>query len=875
METAELKRFSIWANADLMAQVKAKILTVLAPTSDERTENPRAIRALEIDINKNGDNGAAINSVAEKVAYMWFNRIVSLRFLDANGYTASGVVSPSSSFNDGQPEILADAKRGIFDENVVDSKTMHHVTELLNGTRQSPQPQSEAFTLLLAQYCRYWRKAMPFMFARDGDYTELLIPSNLLSDESILSRTNAILTPEVCKDVEVIGWLYQFYISQRKDEVFIGFKKSKKAGAAEIPAATQLFTPHWIVRYLVENSVGRLWMLNNPESSLVEQMKFYIPPVDEDVEFLKISSPEELTVIDPACGSGHMLTYAFDLLYAIYEEEGYSPSEIPTLILTKNLYGTEIDPRAASLAAFALTMKARAKQRSFFKKSVVRPNICVIKPISFNSEELGLFDKDGRISESTKSFWNKFEFADILGALICSDSNQISIQSEKLSLLEQGADLLVDAMLDRAHRVIRQAEYLGRDYAVAIANPPYMGSRQMNAVLSQFMKDEYPNSKSDLFAAFIERCVELTKPTGLTAMITMQSWMFLSSYEKLRISLLSETHITSMAHMGTRAFESIGGEVVSSTAFVLSKLRTVARTALPDAKGAYVRLVSEPSGLEKATVLAAAIKEKTKERDFHLASATDFAAIPGAPIVYWLSEKMREIFSRGSRLDSTAKLAVGLQTGDNDQFLRRWWETSYDRIAFSCTSRNEASESKARWFPYNKGGEFRKWYGNQEFVVNWQNDGAEIRKFGTENGGRPRSRAQNTDKYFSPSVSWSKISSDTPAFRFYPEGFVFDVAGASLFAGSKEESYGIMSFTNSNVAFEQLSAMAPTMNFEIGQVGGLPILQNIQNITYEVASRVGQLVEESRRDWDEFETSWNFARNPLISLIQESQCEQN
>ncbi len=370
METAPLKSFATWARTSLIREVTARVAVVLAPGSPERIEQPKAVTALEAAVRATGGGETGRAAVADQVAYTWFNRIIALRFMDANGYTGIGIVSPQAAVEGGQPEILAEAKRGNIDGAVVGARTRELVTALLNGTRRSGDPQGEAFALLLAEYCRHWNRAMPFMFEREGDYTELLIPANLLADDSVLSRAVKVLTTDVCQDVEVIGWLYQFYISERKDEVFAGFKKNKKAGAAEIPAATQLFTPHWIVRYLVENSVGRLWMLNHPSSRLVDQMEYYIAPVDEETDFPKISRPEKLTVIDPACGSGHMLTYAFDLLYAIYEEEGYAPAEIPGLVLTNNLYGVEIDPRAGALAAFALTMKARARQRTFFSKQV-------------------------------------------------------------------------------------------------------------------------------------------------------------------------------------------------------------------------------------------------------------------------------------------------------------------------------------------------------------------------------------------------------------------------------------------------------------------------------------------------------------------------
>jgi hypothetical protein len=421
METAALKSFATWARTALIREVTARISAVLAPGSRERIEQARAVAALEKAVNAAGGGDKGRAAVADRVAYTWFNRIIALRFMDANGYTGVGVVSPQAGVEVGQPEILAGAKRGVIDTEVTSQSSRAAVAGLLDGTRSSGDPQGEAYALLLADYCRYWNKAMPFMFEREGDFTELLIPANLLADDSVLNRSVKVLTEDVCQDVEVIGWLYQFYISERKDEVFAGFKNNKKAGAAEIPAATQLFTPHWIVRYLVENSLGRLWMLNRPGSGLVGQMDYYIAPVDAESDFLKISKPEELKVIDPACGSGHMLTYAFDLLYAIYEEEGYGPAEIPGLILTRNLYGTEIDPRAGALAAFALTMKARAKQRTFFNKQV-EPNICVIGPISFSPDELDfLVTKDGD-RHAEEAFWNQFAEADTVGSLIEPDA---------------------------------------------------------------------------------------------------------------------------------------------------------------------------------------------------------------------------------------------------------------------------------------------------------------------------------------------------------------------------------------------------------------------------------------------------------------------
>ena len=409
---------------------------------------------------------------------------------------------------------------------------METVTSLLNGTRRSDDPQGEAYALLLAEYCRHWNRSMPFMFEREGDYTELLIPANLLADDSVLARAVAVLTEKVCQDVEVIGWLYQFYISERKDEVFAGFKKDKKAGAAEIPAATQLFTPHWIVRYLVENSLGRLWLLNRPTSRLAEQMEYYIAPVDEETDFLKVTSPEELKIIDPACGSGHMLTYAFDLLYAIYEEEGYAPSDIPGLILTNNLYGTEIDPRAGALAAFALTMKARARQRTFFNKQV-EPNICVLEPISFTPGELDTLVTRGGDRADEEAFWNQFQHADTFGSLIQPREELIEPLRRHLDAnTPDDGDLIGNELHERARRV----DPPGRVPVVALSRcrrkPAVHGcSETWTRMLREFVEGRLPELQvrpvRDVHRA---QSRPVRRRMGYVAMITMQSWMFLSSF---------------------------------------------------------------------------------------------------------------------------------------------------------------------------------------------------------------------------------------------------------------------------------------------------------------------------------------------------------
>ena len=597
METSKLKKFAQFARRSLIEQVSSKLNLVLTEGSAARREEAKAIAELEKQIQGHGRE-----QIIERIAYIWFNRFCALRFMDVNRYTRIGILSPAEG--QFQPEILAEAKMGHIDEEMVPEKTREQIFALLGGSSPSRDPQSEAYRFLVVAACNDYSKSMPYLFEKIADYTELLMPDDLLSGNSILAYTREAMTPDVCQDVEVIGWLYQFYISEKKDKVFDDLKKNKKITPENIPAATQLFTPHWIVRYLVENSLGRLWMLNRPNSKLVEQMDYYIKPEQAESDFLHIGKPEEIKICDPACGSGHILTYTFDLLYAIYEEEGYDPSEIPEKILTHNLYGIEIDERAGELAAFALTMKARGKQRRFFNKGV-KPNICVLENVHFNESELkDYMDFIGRdlFTALLQTTLKQFEEADNFGSLISPDVHDVSGMLNMLEAKNVSGQLFLSPTHQKVLQALQQANYLSPKYHVVIANPPYMGGKGMNPSLAAWVKENYPDSKSDLFAMFIERNLDLALKHGSVAMITMQSWMFLSSFEKLRAKLLDNATILSMAHLGARAFDSIGGEVVSTTAFVLDS------GYIPDYKGAFVRLVDGKSEAEKDRMLKEAIQ---------------------------------------------------------------------------------------------------------------------------------------------------------------------------------------------------------------------------------------------------------------------------
>jgi type II restriction/modification system DNA methylase subunit YeeA len=832
METAKLKKFAQFARRSLLEQVSAKLKLVLAENSAARRESTEAIKKLEEAIKGHGKE-----QVIERVAYIWFNRFCALRFMDVNRYNRVNVVSPADP-GQFQPEILAEAKMGHIDEEMVHDKVRLQIFALLDGKAPSRDPQGEAYRLLLVAACNFWNKAMPFLFQRIDDYTELLMPDDLLSGNSILAYTREAMTPDACEDVEVIGWLYQFYISEKKDEVFDGLKKNKKITPENIPAATQLFTPHWIVRYLVENSLGRLWLLNRPGSKLVEQMDYYIKPEQAETDFLRISKPEEIKICDPACGSGHMLTYAFDLLYAIYEEEGYEPAEIPEKILTHNLYGIEIDERAGELAAFALTMKARAKQRRFFNKGV-KPNICVLENVHFDGNELkDYMDFVGRdlFTAPLQTTLRQFEEADNFGSLIRPDVTDVDGMLRTLESKNVSGQLFISMTHQKVLQALRQADYLSPKYHVVIANPPYMGAPGMNGRLGAWAKDNYTTSKADLFAMFIDRCANLALDNGSFAMITMQSWMFLSSFEALRETIINRDTIRTMAHLGARAFDSIGGAVVQTTAFVVDKARR------QDYKGTYIRLVDGTSEYEKEK----ALREARNNR--FTASTTDFRKIPGSPIAYWVSDKIRDLFLNEETFESSFAIRAGMCTGKNEVFILSWPEVAFGLI-------RKDPEQKYEYTPHNKGGEFRKWIGNWDTVLKYSQRHLDAM------GKNPGFRHDGKEYYFQEHIGWSKITSSTSSFRFYPEGFTFDSAGLALFSNDRNSLYDAMGFLNSKISAALIELLNPTLNVTPQILKKLPLIK----VRPEHRDKYLELCDITKADWDSFETSWDFTSLPLLN----------
>ncbi|MCK0165746.1 BREX-1 system adenine-specific DNA-methyltransferase PglX [Marinobacter sp. S6332] len=831
METAKLKKFAQFARRSLIEQVTAKLKLVLAEENPARRERPQVIKKLEDAV---AEQGKA--QVIEQVAYIWFNRFCALRFMDVNRYNRLGIVSPA----DGQfqPEILADAKMGQIDEEMVAEATRQRVFALLDGKTPSQDPQGEAYRLLVVAACNYWHSAMPFLFERIDDYTELLMPGDLLSDNSILAYTREAMTPDACEDVEVIGWLYQFYISEKKDQVFEGLKKNTKISTENIPAATQLFTPHWIVRYLVENSLGRLWMLNRPNSGLVERMDYYIKPTpaadgseQSEADFLRINKPEEIKICDPACGSGHMLTYAFDLLYAIYEEEGYEPADIPVMILTHNLYGIEIDERAGELAAFALTMKARAKQRRFFRNAV-QPNICVLENVHFDEGELNEYmDMIGHdlFTKDLRETLNQFEQAKNFGSLIVP---KLCDPADTLRMVEArdfAGDLLLEEVQERVLTVLRMAEVLSSKYHVVVANPPYMGGTGMNPILKKWLSINYPVSKWDLMTAFMERAGQLTRVHGTWGIINLPSWLFLNSFEKLRRVLLTRSSISSLLHLGRGIF----GSDFGSVAFVVWNARS-------EASGVYRRLFKKHVEVRRPEE----IEELFLAHDYgrHVANQSDFLRIHGAPIAYWLTPKMLSYLQSEDRLSSRFESGGRLKTHNDNKHLRFTWEVP-----------NNNRDHK--WKELAHGGEFRRWYGNRDRVVNWSN---EARSEYAEHGGLHNKKYWNKQ-----GVTCSKITSSTNSFRLKDECQEFSSLAPTIISnGVSDHSTKVaLGLLNGKVSQRAIEVFNPTVTVNVGDILAIP--QPLIDI--QTAVIVEDLLKLSVADWDAYETSWDFTTLPLLS----------
>ena len=807
-------------------------------------------KRLEEQIRRDG-----FEQVMETMAYTWFNRFAAIRYMELHGYLDHGYRVLSHPEGQDQPEILEHAADvdlpGLDREKSVELK--------LDGSKDE-----ELYRLLLKAQCNALHQAMPFLFQRIGDETELLLPANLLHTDSLIRQMVEGIDESAWGQIEIIGWLYQFYISEKKDQVI-----GKVVASVDIPAATQLFTPNWIVKYMVQNSLGAQWLATYPHSSIKGQMDYYIERAEQTDEVTAqlaaitpgTLNPEALTLIDPASGSGHILVEAYDLFKAIYLERGYQKRGVAQLILEKNLFGLDIDGRAAQLTGFALMMKGRADDRRLFERDVKLNVMALVDSTGFDEGRLAqrvkLADYGLQLGDLTE-LKRLFEHATTFGSLI-QVPEELAAKLAALKQLSEATsqDLFVSDALKRLGPLVQQAEFLATQYDAVVANPPYMGSNRMNSLVKEFAKTRYPRTKSDLFSISMERFFKFGKSSGFIGLVTPFTWMFLKSYQALREDLIRDRTLLSLIQPEYHAFFDSAYVPLCSFVTRLSQITkfTAAFINLSDFYGADMQPIK--------------VLEAINNPDcgwLHTAKPDEFKKVPGSPVAYWVSERVRAVFEEGTPLGTLVDARVGLQTGDNDQFLRRWHEVDHGKCSYDSKSRDAAAQSGKKWFPYNKGGEFRKWYGNQNYLVNWENDGRAIRAFGTENGGRARSVLRNTKFYFVDSLSWSKITSGGFSLRLFPPGFIFDVAGCSIFGDELKLVLGCM---NSAIMTQVVNSISPTLNFEVGQANRFPFISPHRH-QKRLLDSVEWLVEASVLDWNEFETSWDFEHLGVLMTGNES-----
>lgn len=899
MNKTAIKNFAVWARQKLISDItyKAGMLGITEDgiadklphsTSDlefydigtkdyaevsgkeikQRNALVNAIRKKEKD---NGDYKSAFGYVVEEVAYTWFNRLIAIRFMEVNDYLPSGVrVLSSENKAKKEPDLVTTP----FDTDLeFTSYEQDRIIQLKDDNKLD-----ELFRMLFIKQCNKLHDILPELFEKTDDYTELLLTVSFTDSDGVLYH----LVHDIEEDdfnvekegqVQIIGWLYQFYNIEPKAVVF-GRKGNAKIKKEEIPAATQLFTPDWIVRYMVQNSLGRIFINDkctgitdekeriNKEKEIAQQMgwQYYLPEAEQTPEVRvqlnanHISLSGELTsikLIDPCMGSGHILVYAFEVLMQIYLECGYTERDATSLILGNNLFGLDIDDRAYQLAYFAIIMKARQYNRRILT-SGIEPNLCYIQS-SNNLSEYAL-DKMDDYKAITQQLITEFKYASEYGSVLNislseEDLQNIQNQIDYLETHKFDGDLIHQTNCNEAIAIVKpilkQAIMLVQKYDVAVTNPPYMPVSNADAKLNEYVKKNYPDSKTDLFAVFIERCKQMLKINGYQAMITMHSWMFLSSYEKLREKMLLNDAVN-MVHLGARAFEEIGGEVVQTTAFVRRN------SSVKKNKSIYCRLIEPNTQQGKEDMFLAGTNRYTVDQ-------SNFSKIPGSPIAYWANDGLLSAFANGKSLGNIALARNGMKTGENGRFVRLWWEVEIERFNSTANDWKKASSSGAKWFPYNKGGEFRKWYGNNDCIVNWQNEGYEI--FNHAKTDKRNVQDYPLELKFKPSVSWSLVTSGQPAFR-YKENNLSDIAGMSFYT-RKEDLIILLGFCNSKIALEILKLLAPTINFQAGDIGRLPI------VDYDIeANTIRELtfsnIEKSKIDWDSYETSWDFKRNPLV-----------
>jgi hypothetical protein len=856
MDKNAIKKYAVWARNELIERVSQKadqyeISADADPTADSAhgvlltADEKKQRAALIAQVKEKGQD-----QVMEEVAYTWFNRFAALRFMEVNNYLPSKVRVFTDNEGAFKPEILAEA--------------IHLEMEGLDMERvyalKDANDDDALFKYLIITQCNALSSVLPGMFQKIADYTELLFPDNQLREGSVIEQMVTTIPEADWKDqVQIIGWLYQYYNTEPKDKVFADLKKNKKITKEKIPAATQLFTPDWIVRYMVENSLGRLWEEGHPNNDLKSNWKYYLDDAEQDPDVQKqlddiykeysTLKPEDIRAIDPCMGSGHIICYMFDVLMQIYEAYGYTTRDAVSSIVQNNLYGLDIDERASQLAYFAVMMKACQYDRRFLARGI-QPHVYAIMESNHFDPNMIDFFTDGRkeLKAAINSLVSDLHDAKEYGSILdVKPVDFTALYARFDEIRAQNPNMYTYQILDELLPFVQVAEAMAQKYHVVVTNPPYMGSSGMSGKLSEFIKKNYPDSKSDLFAVFIEHCGQMVKKDYYQAMITQHAWMFLSSFEKLRKKILQKTTVN-MAHLGARAFEEIGGEVVQTTSFVMLNRN------LKNYKGVYCRLIEPTTQQGKEDLFLSG-------ENHYEVSQSNFSKIPGSPVAYWVSDRSFWNFDNLKNLGDYGQGRIGLITGDTGRFIRFWFEPSLDQIGFDIHSNEESVESKRRWFPIQNGGNFRRWYGNIDSVVNWENDGYEM-KFDNYMGKRVRSHNYNGDFAFRRAISWTTISSAQFCCRYAENGFIFDTAGPFYIPNDYGDLNDILAYLESKVANYYLTILNPTINFPPGYIQGLPFDEKCKD--KEIDSYAQDCIDISREDWDSFETSWDFQRHPLI-----------
>ena len=865
MNRTAVKNFAQWARRHLHDQARQRL--ALFGVTEKGIETPRRIEGGLIigsqtltltptDLGQyaalvrhyhdlNGTPKEKYQLLVDEIAYTWFNRLAALRFMEVNGYAERALSSDQEGQTD--PNLVRDRM-----QLAAAGDLPNIIPELLDEWERLYQPGEVYRRLLVAQSAAF-APTLPFLFSRDRAWLELFLPDTLLNQDSIVRRMVADIPEDDWHDIEIVGWLYQFYISERKDEVFA---QKGKYTPRDIPAATQLFTPHWIVRYMVENSLGRVWLEAHPESTLRQHMPYYLDSENPAPEPNPDLKPEDLSVIDPACGSGHILVYAFDLLAHIYREQGHSDREIPALILEHNLHGLDIDERAAQLASFAVMMKARELNSRLFRREMPTLNILQVRSTrglklpnagsrdmlgQFSTLSGGLTDADAFNPNDWQPLVNAFEDADHLGSLITPPAFDAEKLRAQLHWLEQRGGLDTAALDDLKH-LLKQAELLARKYDAVVANPPYMAGPRLTSQTSSYATNQFPKAKADLYSLFMESCSRRCK--SYCSFITPQNWMFLNDFEVFRIHFLENNYIVNLIQLGHSVFPDLNSKVVQSCMLTFAPYRRENLALFMDLR--------DFDGDEKEIQLVSGSDNR------YFADQTRFSSIPGSPIAYWVSRKYIEIFRNNAPLSSITTAKTGSATTNDDRFLRNWFEVSVNAMSLTSRGLGEAIQTGRKWFPYVKGGGFRKWYGNNEFVMNWDNNGAEVKDYIENHPVYPNSwsrRIANPKMWFSRGISWTLVTSSYPSFRFQDFGSISGSLGPYIFS----DNTSILGLVNSKPAREIYEMLNPSLALSTGYVLSLPLPRVSEPISISE-----DLIKTSKTDWDNFETSWDFQTHPLL-----------